>query len=195
MLQRDIRKHGFLQNGRRNSYQTYWLQRRRRRSGWSGQGRITFQEVVGLISRLQRRSANEMVGPGVLRKLAFARRVGVCRINCSRCFVSRSCKSPAWPDRTAYIGTHVLLNTHAHTTCSCYIVIRRISLLAVVPLLSLALRVGLMRRLPTSSCPFPFPKKPLTAVLYHLHITYCKPPHPLLAHAQVIFYVQWIDHF
>ena len=38
----------------------------------------------------------------------------------------------------------------------------RIPLLAVVPYLSLALRVGLMRRLPTSSCPFPFPKKPLT---------------------------------
>ena len=35
----------------------------------------------------------------------------------------------------------------------------RIPLLAVVPLLSLALRVGLMRRLPTSSCPFPFPEK------------------------------------
>ena len=33
---------------------------------------------------------------------------------------------------------------------------------AVVLLLSLALRIGLMRRLPTSSCPFPFLKKPLT---------------------------------
>ena len=38
----------------------------------------------------------------------------------------------------------------------------RIPLLAVVPFLSLVLRVGLMRRLPTSFCPFPFPKKPLT---------------------------------
>ena len=37
-----------------------------------------------------------------------------------------------------------------------------IPLLAVVPLFSLALCVGLMRRLPTSSCHFPFPKKPLT---------------------------------
>ena len=78
-----------------------YAQRRRRRSGWSGQGRTTFQQVVGLISRLQRRSANEMVGPGVPRKLAFAQRVGVSRINRSRCFASRSCRSPARPDRTA----------------------------------------------------------------------------------------------
>ena len=93
-------------------------QRRRRRSGWSGQGRTTFQQVVGLISRLQRRSANEMVGPGVPRKLAFAQRVGVSRINRSRCFASRSWQKPgaARPD---CIGTHVLLNTHAYMTCRC----------------------------------------------------------------------------
>ena len=73
-------------------------QRRRRRSGWSGQGRTTFQQGVGLISRLQRRSANEMVGPGVPRKLTFAQRVGVSRINRSCCFASRSCRSPARAD-------------------------------------------------------------------------------------------------
>ena len=102
------------------------LQRRRRRSGWSGQGRTTFQQVVGLISRLQRRSANEMVGPGVPRKLAFAQRVGVSRINRSCCFASRSCRSLVWRSQTQAgaarpdcIGTHVLLNTHAYTTCSC----------------------------------------------------------------------------
>ena len=33
------------------------LQRRRRRSGWSGLGRTTFQRVVGLVPRLQRQSA------------------------------------------------------------------------------------------------------------------------------------------
>ena len=60
------------------------------------------------------------------------------------------------------IGTHVLLNTHAAVYIVQLLAIWRIPLLAVVPLLSLALRVGLMRRLPTSSCPFPFPKKPLT---------------------------------
>ena len=83
---------------------TILVQRRRRRSGWSGQGRTTFQQVVGLISRLQRRSANEMVGPGVPRKLAFAQRVGVSRINRS-CFASRSCRSLARPDRTASAPT------------------------------------------------------------------------------------------
>ena len=55
-------------------------QRWRRRSGWSGQGRTTFQRVVGLILRLQRQSEDETVGPGVLRKLAFALRVCVSRI-------------------------------------------------------------------------------------------------------------------
>ena len=64
-----------------------------------------FRRSVGLISRLQRRSANEMVGPGVPRKLAFAQCVGVSRINSSRCFASRSCRSPARPDRTASAPT------------------------------------------------------------------------------------------
>ena len=128
------------------------MQRQRRRSG-----RTTFQQVVGLISRLQRRSANEMVGPGVPRKLAFAQRVGVSRINrvlpADHAGVRRS-----------------LTGLHQHPRFAKYacvynlqlLAIWRILLLAVVPLLSLALCVGLMRRLPTSSCPFPFPKKPLT---------------------------------
>ena len=69
-----------------------------RAAGPAKAARTTFQQVVGIISRLQRRSANEMVGPGVPRKLAFAQRVGVSRINRSRCFASRSCRSPARAD-------------------------------------------------------------------------------------------------
>ena len=126
-------------------------------AAWSGQGRTTFQQVVGLISRLQRRSANEMVGPGVPRKLAFAQRVGVSRIN------------RVLPAGHAGVRRG-LTGLHQHPRFAKYacvynlqlLAIWRIPLLAVVPLLSLALRVGLMRRLPTSSCPFPFPKKPLT---------------------------------
>ena len=45
------------------------------------------------------------------------------------------------------ISTYVLLNTHAYTTYQ-LLAIWRIPLLAVVLLLSLALRVGLLRRLP-----------------------------------------------
>ena len=47
-------------------------QRRRRRSGWSGQGQTTFQRVVGLVLRLQRQSEDKTIGTGVLRKPAFA---------------------------------------------------------------------------------------------------------------------------
>ena len=54
-------------------------QRRRRRSGWSGLGRTTFQRVVGLVLRLQRQSEDETIGPGVPRKLAFALHVCVSR--------------------------------------------------------------------------------------------------------------------
>ena len=89
------------------------------------------------------------------------------------------------------IGTHVLLNTHAYIRRAAASDMAHFPLLAVVPLLSLALRVGLMRRLPTSSCPFPFPKKPLT--LFYIICTF--PVVDLLAHARVIFYVQWPDHF
>ena len=127
----------------------YTRQRRHRWSGWS-----TFQQVVGLISRLQRWSANEMVGPGVPRKLAFAQRVGVSRINCS---VLPADHAGAWHGPTG-------LHQHPKYTCVYdvqLLAMWHIPLLAVVPLLSLALRIGLMRRLPTSSCPFPFPKKPL----------------------------------
>ena len=35
------------------------IQRRRRRSGWSGQGRTTFQRVVCLVLRLQRQSEDD----------------------------------------------------------------------------------------------------------------------------------------
>ena len=55
------------------------VQRRRRRSGWSGLGRTTFQQVVGLVPKLQGRSEDETIGPGVPRKLAFAVRVRVSR--------------------------------------------------------------------------------------------------------------------
>ena len=64
-------------------YCVFTWQRRRRRSGWSGQGRTTFQWIVGLVLRLQRQSEDEMIVPGVLRKLAFggfALRVCVSRI-------------------------------------------------------------------------------------------------------------------
>ena len=64
-------------------------QRRRRRSGWSGLGRTTFQRVVGLVPRLQRRSEDETIGPGVPRKLTFAVRVRVSR-NRSRSFTGGS---------------------------------------------------------------------------------------------------------
>ena len=134
-------------------------QRRRRPSGWSGQGRTTFQQVVGLISRLQRRSANEMVGPGVPRKLAFAQCVGVSRIN-------RVLPADHAGVRRGLTGLHQHPRFAKYACVYMYnlrlLAIWRIPLLAVVPLLSLALRVGLMRRLPTSSCPFSFPKKPLT---------------------------------
>ena len=157
-------------------------QRRRRRSGWSGQGRTTFQQVVGLISRLQRRSANEMVGPGV--PCTQARLCPACRrfsYKSFPLFCEQIMQKPgaARPD---CIGTHVLLNTHAYIYDVQLLAIWRILLLAVVSLLSLALRVGLMRRLPTSSCPFLFPKTPLT--LFYI-----------ICHARVIFYVQWPDHF
>ena len=36
----------------------------------------------------------------------------------------------------------------------------------------------------------PVSEKTTDTVLYHLHITCCRPP-PLLAHARVILYVQW----
>ena len=40
-------------------------QRRCRRSGWSGLGRTTFQQGVGLIIRLQRQCEDRMIWPGV----------------------------------------------------------------------------------------------------------------------------------
>ena len=64
-------------------------QRRRRRSGWSGQGRTTFQRVVGLVLRVQRPSEDETIGPGVPRKLTFARRVRISS-NRSRSFAGVS---------------------------------------------------------------------------------------------------------
>ena len=50
-------------------------QRRRHQSGWSGLGLTTFQRVIGLVPRLQRQSEDEMIGPGIPRKLTFALRV------------------------------------------------------------------------------------------------------------------------
>ena len=130
-----------------------------------------------------------MVEPGVPRKLAFAQRVGVSRINRSRCFASRSCRSR----RRGPTGLH-RHPRFAKYTCVYdvqLLAIWRIPLHAVVPLLSLALRVGLMRRLPTSSCPFPFsPKKPLTLFYIICTLPVVDLP-PLLAHARVILYVQW----
>ena len=79
-------------------------QRQCRRSGWSGQGQTTFQQVVGLVPRLHRHPL-----------------------------------------------THVLLNTHVYTLYNVQLLaIWRIPQLAVVLLLSLALHVGPLRRLPTS---------------------------------------------
>ena len=125
------------------------MQRRRRRSGWSGLGRTTFQRVVGLVPRLQGRSEDETIGPGVPRKLAFAVRVRVSR-NRSRSLTGGS---------GAQRGPTGL---HQHPRVAKYtcvydvqlLAIWRIPLLAVVLLLSLALRVGLLRRLPTSPCPY-----------------------------------------
>ena len=48
------------------------VQKRHRRSGWSGLGRTTFQWVVGLVPRLQHQSEDEMIGLGIPCKLAFA---------------------------------------------------------------------------------------------------------------------------
>ena len=62
------------------------LQRWRRQSGWSGLGQTTFQQGV---LRLQRQSENEMIWPGVPRKLAFALRVHISR-NRSHCFAGGS---------------------------------------------------------------------------------------------------------
>ena len=124
-------------------------QRRRRRSGWSGLGRTTFQRVVGLVPRLQGRSEDETIGPGVPRKLAFAVRVRVSR-NRSRFFTGRS------GARRGPTGLHRHPRV-AKYTCVYdvqLLAIWRIPLLAVVLLLSLALRVGLLRRLPTSPCPY-----------------------------------------
>ena len=123
------------------------LQRRRRRSGWSGLGRTTFQRVVGLVPRLQRRSEDEMIGPGVPRKLAFAVRVRLSH-NRSRSFTGGSG------------ARHSPTGLHRHPRVAKYtcvydvqlLAVWRIPLLAVVLLLSLALRVGLLRRLPTSPC-------------------------------------------
>ena len=64
-------------------------QRRRRRSGWSGLGRTTFQRGIGLVLRPQRQCEDETIWPGVPRKLAFALRVRVSR-NRSRSFAGGS---------------------------------------------------------------------------------------------------------
>ena len=81
------------------------------------------------------------------------------------------------------IGTHVLLNTHACVYDVQLLAIWRIPLLAVVPLLSLALRVGLMRRLPTMQLlSLPVSEKNTDAVLYHLHISCCRPPYTCTSH-------------
>ena len=47
-------------------------------------GQITFQQIVGLVPRLQRQSGDETIGPGIPRKLVFTLRVCVSR-NCSCC--------------------------------------------------------------------------------------------------------------
>ena len=121
-------------------------QRRRRRSGWSGLGRTTFQRVVGVVPRLQRRSEDETIGPGVTRKLAFAVRARVSR-NRSRSFTSGS--GPRRGPTGLHRHPHVAKYTWAYDVQ--LLAIWRIPLLAVV-LLSLALRVGLLRRLSTSPC-------------------------------------------
>ena len=63
-------------------------QRRRRRSGWSGLGRTTFQRVVGLVPRLQGQSEDETIGPSIHAAcLALFVRVSC---NHSRSFAQRS---------------------------------------------------------------------------------------------------------
>ena len=105
-----------------------------------------FQRVIGLIFRLQRHSEDKTIVPGVIRKLAFALCVRISR-NHSRSFAGRS---------GAQRGPTGL---HQHPRVAKYkcvydvqlLVIWRILLLAVVLLLSLALRVGLLQRF-TSPC-------------------------------------------
>ena len=84
------------------------------------------------------------------------------------------------------ISTHVLLYTQSCVYVVQLLEIWRIPLLAVVLLLSLALHVGLLRRLPTSPS-FPFPKQLFGKknIVYRsfqpswfasLHIACCRPP-------------------
>ena len=97
------------------------VQRRRRRSGWSGLGRITFQRGV---LRLQRQCEDEMIWPGVPRKLASALRVRVSR-NRSHSFAggSRARRGPTglhrhprilFPQMVFAVGAHCLLWTGLH---------------------------------------------------------------------------------
>ena len=88
-----------------------------------------------------------MIGPGVPRKLAFTLRVRVSR-NRSRSFASIS-GARSRPD---CIGTHARVAKYTCVYDEQLLAIWRNQLLAVVLLLSLALRVGLLRRLLTSPC-------------------------------------------
>ena len=129
------------------------MQRRRRRSSWSGLGRTTFHRVVGLVPRLQRQSEDETIGPGVPRKVTFAVRVRVSR-NRSRSFTggSGARRGPTGLHRHPRVAKYTCVYDVQ------LLAIWRIPLLAVVLLLSLALRVGLFRRHPTSPLR-PFGKK------------------------------------
>ena len=105
--------------------------------------------VTGLVPRLQGRSEDETIGPGVPRKLAFAVRVCVSR-NRSHSFTggSRARCGPTGLHRHPRVAKYTCVYDVQ------LLAIWRIPLLAVVLLLSLALRVGLLRRLPTSPCPY-----------------------------------------
>ena len=89
---------------------------------------------------------------------------------------------------------------HRHPRFAKYTCIYDVQLLAIwrIPLhacsssasQSIALRVGLMRRLPTSYCPFPFPKKTTDAVLYICTLPGVDLPLPCTCTCH-LFYVQW----
>ena len=86
-------------------------QRRRRRSGWSGLGRTTFQRVA---PRLKGQSEDEMIGPGVHANsplpCVYAFLVYSLPLFCRRI------RSPARPDQTvSAVRTYVMLNTDAYS--------------------------------------------------------------------------------
>ena len=97
--------------------------------------------------RLQRRSEDETIGPGVPRKLAFAVSVRISRNrSCSFTGGSGARRGPTGLHRHPRVAKYTCVYDVQLLAIWC------IPLLAVVLLLSLALRVSLLRKLPTSPC-------------------------------------------